>query len=406
MILSAESSVVHKSVDIEKIRSETPACQDVIHFNNAGASLMPEPVFRVVLDYLHLEQKIGGYEAGDKEQAKIDSFYTSIARMLSAKPSEIAFMENATRAWDMAFYALPLKEGDRILTHKSEYGSNFLAYLQLARRRGIEIDIVPSDEYGQIDVDAIEGLITSKTKAISITHVPMHNGMINPVAEVGKISREHGLYYVLDSCQAAGQVYIDVGEIGCDILSATGRKYMRGPRGTGFLYISDRLSEKLDPPFIDIQAASWTGPYSYELAEGARKFETWEGNVAGKIGLAAASEYAQNIGLPVIEEYIGQLASCFREQLSSIENIRVCDQGKRQSGIVTFFHKQISTEQIKKELREKGMNVSLLRRDHSWLDLGDKETGGRDIEGMIRASVHYYNTEDEVTAFCDVLKKM
>src|SRR5512147_633309 len=285
------------TLDIARLRAETPACARLIHFNNAGSSLMPTPVYRAMLDHLALEQSVGGYEAEDDACSALEDFYDAFAALLNCNRSEIAYVENATRAWDMAFYSLPLQEGDRILTAEAEYVSNFLGFLHQAKRRGLGIDVVPSDASGQLDLDAMARMVTEKTKLIAITHIPTQGGLVNPAEEVGKIARRHGITYLLDACQSAGQLPLNVKKIGCDLLSGTGRKFMRGPRGTGFLYVSKKILDTLDPPFIDLHAATWTAARAFELRPDARRFENWESFVAGRVGLRAAVRYALKICL-------------------------------------------------------------------------------------------------------------
>lgn len=385
-------------IDLDQLRSDTPACQERIHFNNAGASLMPDPVYRTVVDHLALERDIGGYEAAALRADELEAFYRSAATLLRARPEEIAYVENATRAWDMAFYSLPLESGDRILTHGSEYASNFLAFLQLARRRGVEIDVVPSDQHGQLDLKALRNQISRRTRLIAITHVPSQSGLINPAEAVGRIAQEFGITYLLDACQSLGQLDVDVGRIGCDLLSGTGRKFLRGPRGTGLLYVSSKIIDRLDPPFIDLHAATWTGPSEYQLAAGSRRFENWESYVAGRLGLARAMEYAMAIGLPDIEQRVGKLAAELRTQLASIDGITVHDLGERLCGIVTFGSKHESASELAQRLRRKNINLSVTPASYAQLDLG-----ARGLPDLARASVHYFNTEAEIQQFCEAL---
>lgn len=381
-------------IDLDHVRADTPACASLLHFDNAGASLMPEPVFQAVNEHLSAERDLGGYEAARRASAGLDAFYTEFAGLLNAGPDEIAHVENATRAWDMAVYALPLETGDRIVTHASEYASNYLALLQLAKRRGVGIDVAPSDGTGQIDVAALERLIGPRTKAIALTHVPTQGGLVNPAEDVGAVARRHGLIYVLDACQSVGQIDIDVARIGCHVLTGTGRKFLRGPRGTGFLYIRRDLAERLEPPFVDLQAATWTGNDTYELAPGARRFETFESNVAGRIGLARAVRYARDIGLPAIERRVAGLAETLRQALAEVPGVAVHDLGARKCGIVTFTKERADPRAVQATLAARGVSVSVSAVEHARLDLASRGTGP-----LVRASLHYFNTEDEIDRF-------
>ncbi|GAB4525399.1 MAG: aminotransferase class V-fold PLP-dependent enzyme [Roseibium sp.] len=387
-------------IDIEKIRSDTLGCQHVLHFNNAGSSLMPTPVFDALQRVLRDENEVGGYEAERRARVDIQAFYTEFAGLLNAKPDEIAYVENATRAWDMAFYGLQLKPGDRVITHGSEYASNYLAFLQQSQRLGFEIDLVPSDESGQIDVEALDSMIGPQTKLVAITHVPTQGGLINPAAEVGKIARKHDVLYLLDACQSVGQIQVDVAEIGCDILSGTGRKFLRGPRGTGFLYVRKEILDQIDPPFVDLHSATWTEANGYELADGARRFQNWESYVAGRVGLMEAVRYARTVGLSRIEVRVIELASDLREALSQTKGLSVHDLGEKKSGIVTFTKDGIESEVIADSLRDQGINVSVAPVTAARLDFE-----ARKLPAMVRASVHYFNTHDEITRFADAMKQ-
>lgn len=386
------------TIDVARARRETPGCANVLHFNNAGSALMPQPVLDATVDYLRLEAEIGGYEAADRQQAELERFYGVAAEMLGCDSDEIAFVENATRAWDMAFYAIPFGPGDRILTARAEYASNVIAFLQVARRTGAVVEVVPSDESGQISVEALAGMLDERVKLIAITHVPTNGGLVNPAAAVGKVARAAGIPYLLDACQSVGQMPIDVGEIGCDMLSTTGRKYLRGPRGTGFLYVRRELGQRLEPPFIDLHAAEWVAPGCYELRDDARRFENWETNYAGKVGLAAALDYALGWGLEAIWARVQPLAAQLREGLRAIPGVCVTDIGEEQCGIVTFMAEGLPAEQIQQALAARAINVTVSRTSSTRFDME-----ARGLEEIVRASVHYYNDEGEVERFCEVV---
>jgi selenocysteine lyase/cysteine desulfurase len=386
------------NLDIARLRAETPACEKLIHFNNAGASLMPDPVYRAVLDHLALEQCIGGYEAEAEADPVLEDFYDAFGALLNCDRSEIAYVENATRAWDMAFYSLPLKEGDRILTAEAEYVSNFLGFLHQARRRGFEIDVAPSDASGQLDLDAMERMVTPRTRLIAITHIPTQGGLVNPAEEVGRIARRHGITYLLDACQSAGQMPLDVRKIGCQLLSGTGRKFLRGPRGTGFLYVSKSILDQLDPPFIDLHAATWTDARSFELRPDARRFENWESYVAGRVGLRAAVRYALDLGLDQVRARVTALADQLRGELARLPGVKVQDLGRVRSGIVTFTKEDEQPRDLQARMRAANINVSVSSRSSAQLDFGR-----RGLSQVVRSSVHYFNTEDEIGVFCKAL---
>ncbi|WP_067483983.1 aminotransferase class V-fold PLP-dependent enzyme [Actinomadura hibisca] len=384
-------------IDIERVRDLTPGCAETAHLNNAGASLPPQPVMDAVLGHLELEEMTGGYEAQEQAREAAENFYTAVARLVGARPEEIAYVENATRAWDMAFYSVPLAKGDRILTTTSEYSSNALAYQQVAQRTGARVQVVPDDEHGQIDVAALaDELASGDVRLVSINHVPTQNGLVNPAEEVGRLCRKAGALFLLDACQSVGQLDVDVTRIGCDLLSATGRKFLRGPRGTGFLYARREVVESLEPPFVDLQAATWHAPDRYELRPDARRFETWERFVAGQIGLGVAADYAHDLGLPAIEERITGLATTLRTALAERPGVTVLDRGERRSGIVTFTVEGRDATELKLALRERQINVSVTQpRDHGYDTTAPT--------AAVRASVHYYNTEEELGRLLDAL---
>ncbi|MGP1398048.1 MAG: aminotransferase class V-fold PLP-dependent enzyme [Inquilinaceae bacterium] len=386
------------TIDLDRVRADTPGVAHVAHFNNAGAALPPRPVTDAVIAHLRLEAEIGGYEAAARESERTEATYCAIARLLNCASDEIALVENATRAWDMAFYALPFRPGDRILTAEAEYASNVIALLQIARRTGAVIETVPDDGDGVLDVAALEAMIDDRTRLIAVTHVPTNGGLINPAAAIGRVARTAGVPYLLDACQSAGQMVLDVEAIGCDMLTATGRKFLRGPRGTGFLYVRRSLLERLEPPFLDLHSADWVAPDRFEIRPDARRFETWEGHVAGKIGLGVAVDYALDLGLPAIRARVDMLAQRLRAGLTALPGVTVHDKGRDKAGIVSFTVDDLPTDRVKAALAARSINVSASTPSSTLFDMAR-----RDLGPLVRASPHYYNSEAEVDRLIDAV---
>ncbi|TNF92162.1 MAG: aminotransferase class V-fold PLP-dependent enzyme [Gammaproteobacteria bacterium] len=388
-------------LDIHALRTDTPGCHKTLHLNNAGASLTTAPVLRTINDYLEKEAMIGGYEAALQEDSQIQATYESIARLLNCSDSEIALMESATNGWDAIFYALTFKPGDRILTGHSEYASNYIAMLQRAEAMGIRIEIVPDDAHGQIDLNKLETMMDDKVRLIALTHVPTNNGLVNPAREVGGIAKrwQHAWYH-LDACQSVGQMPINVEEVDCDSLSATGRKYLRAPRGTGFLYINQSHIANLHPSQVDMRAAEWTAMNTYTLRDDAKRFEHWEASHALRLGLKTAVDYAMDLGLANIQKRIDYLSAKLRSVLSTIPEITLRDKGLKQCGIVTFDIHGLDCQDVVQNLYDKGINASLSPANMARLDMEP-----RGLNAVIRSSVHYYNTEEELQRLSDELKQ-
>ena len=392
---------VMSATDVARARRDTPGTLEVAHLNNAGAALPPNQVTEAVIAHLRLEAAMGGYEAAEAAAVQVEGTYSSIARLVGAHPEEIAVIENATRAWDMAFYGLDLGPGDRILTAKAEYASNVIAFLQVARKTGAVIEVVDNDVSGQISIPDLRRRLADgrgQVKLVAITHVPTQGGLVNPAEQIGAATREAGVLFLLDACQSVGQLGIDVDVIGCDLLSATGRKYLRGPRGTGFLYVRRGIADQLEPPFLDLHAARWTAPDQYQVRADARRFENWETNYAAKIGLGVAVDYALSWGLEAIEARVTELADHLRALLTDVGGVHVHDQGARRCGIVTLSVDGVPAQEVQRRLSAAHVNVSVSLVDYARLDLQ-----ARGLPDLVRASVHYYNTRDELEQLVSAL---
>jgi selenocysteine lyase/cysteine desulfurase len=389
------------SIDLQQARRDTPGCTTVLHFNNAGAALMPQPVLDAIIAHLQHEARLGGYEAAAAAHEAVEHVYDAAATLLGCQRDEIAVVENATRAWDMAFYAVPLGPGDRIVTGMAEYASNYLAFLQVARKTGVTIDVIPNDSYGQMSVPALRQALDERVKLIALTHVPTNSGLVNPAAAVGAVAREAGIVYLLDACQSVGQMPLQVDTIGCDILTTTGRKFLRGPRGTGLLYVRCSLIDRLEPPFIDLHAATWVARDRFVMRSDARRFENWETNYAGKIGLGVAIDYALGWGLDHIWTRITTLAEMLRTRLATVPGVTVHDPGIERCGIVSFTAEGHEAMAIQQALARCCINVTVSTLTSTRLDME-----ARGLASVVRASVHYYNSEEEVERFCTTLKTL
>ena len=387
--------------DIAHLREETAGCEQSTFFNNAGASLQPRPVVARVIEHLRLEEQLGGYEAADRVVHELAEVYGSVARLLHCAPEEIALQENATRAWEMAFYSLRFAHGDRIVTAANEYASNYIAFLQVAQRTGAEISVVESDAAGEVDLEALRKLLDDRVKLIALTHVPTNGGLVQPAARVGELARAAGIPFLLDACQSAGQIHLDVDALGCDMLSATGRKYLRGPRGTGFLYVRKALLAQMDPPSLDLHAATWVAQGKFEVRSDAKKFETWESAAATRLGLGVAIEYALALGLKKIERRVQYLAALLREQLAQVKGVTVRDLGRVRCGIVTFTCNGHSPGEVMQRLKANGIAVRTVERSSARIDMEQ-----RGLDELVRASVHYYNTESEIERLCAAVRAM
>jgi len=385
-------------VDVDALRALTPGCAHRVHLNNAGAGLLAQPTLDAMIGHLRRESEIGGYEAADAAQDAIAAVYGAVADLVGGTADEVAFFDNATHAWNAAFYSIPLQAGDRILTGRAEYGSNVLAYLQVARRTGAEVVVVPNDESGQLDTAALADLVDERTRLIGVSHVPTSGGLVNPAAEIGRIAREAGVLFLLDATQSVGQFPVDVDEIGCDLLTATGRKFLRGPRGTGFLWVRSAALDRLDPFVAEIASATWDGKRGFTWVDGAERFESWENSYVNMLGLGAAVRQALDLGMDVIAERTLVLGAQLRTRLEALPGVSTHDLGSTRCAIVTAKVEGVPAADVVAALAGAGINVTSTVAEHTQFD-----TEVRDVHPLVRLSPHYYNTEAELDRAVEVI---
>lgn len=390
--MTTPSSTPVTDVSLERWRRETPGCGDRIHLNNAGAALMPQPVLAAITRHLEREAAIGGYEAADEAEPRVRETYELLARVVGAAPRNVALVENATVAFSQALSAFDFRPGDRIVTTRTDYPSNQIMYLSLARRAGVETVRADDLPEGGVDPESVRRLARHpRTRLIALSWIPTNSGLVQDARAVGEVAAQLGVPYLIDACQAVGQIDVDVGALRCDFLGATARKFLRGPRGIGFLYVSDRMLERgVVPLFVDERGADWTDPDEFRPAPDARRFENWEYAYALVLGLAEAARYALGVGAAG-HRRAWALAARLRERLAALPGVRVLDRGRERCAIVTIEARGRDAADLKLRLRERGVNTSSADRSHGVLDMDDKGA-----TTALRFSPHYYNTEDEL----------
>jgi selenocysteine lyase/cysteine desulfurase len=389
----ARTLTAERSSELRRWRADTPACDHLIHLNNAGAALAPRPVPKAVEAHLQLEEQVGGYEAADAQSAAIRASYQAVAQVIGAHSRNIALMQSSTVAFAQALSAFDLQRGDLLLTSRSDYASNQIMYLSLARRRGVEIVRAPDASEGGIDPEEVRSIVARRRPAlVALTWVPTNSGLVQPVEAVGEICRQAEVPYLVDACQAVGQMPIDVERLGCDFLAATARKFLRGPRGIGFLYVSDRLlGSGSHPLLVDMHGASWIDADAFSLTPDARRFEYWEFSPALVLGLGAAARYALDVGLDVARDRARDLAGYARDRLSRLPGVRVLDRGPELCAIATAAVHGRKAEDLKLALRARRINTSSPEREDAVIDMDEKAT-----TSALRVSPHYYNTREEI----------
>ena len=380
---------------VRRWREDTPGCLGRNHMNNAGAALMPRPVLEAMEGHLRREAEIGGYEAADEAVDRTASAYQDVARLIGTRPANIAVVENATVAVAQALGAFDFRPGDRIVTTRTDYVSNQIMYLSLARRLKVEIVRAADLPEGGVDPDSVRRLAAQpRCRLVAVSWVPTNSGLVQPVDAIGVVCESLGIPYLEDACQAVGQIPVDVARVRCDYLGATARKFLRGPRGIGFLYVSDRALARGDHPLLlDMRGADWTAPDAFQLTPDARRFENWEFSYASLLGMGAAARYAQTVGVAEAGRRARVLAVRARERLAAVPGVRVLDRGAEQCAIVTAEVRGWDANEIVTRLRQRGINTNASVRAYGIIDFDEKG-----VQSALRISPHYYNTADEVDA--------
>ena len=388
---------------VKQWREDTPGCAKQIHFNNAGSGLMPRAVLEAITAHLNREANFGGYESADDAEAAVAEAYANVAKVLGAQPRNIAVVENSTVAFFQALSAFDFKAGDVIVTTRNDYISNQLAYLSLVRRHGVEVRRATDLVSGGADPQSVKELLRDpRTRLLAVTWVPTNSGLMQAVEALGEVAEAAGVPYLVDGCQAVGQIPVDVAKLRCDFFSGTARKFLRGPRGIGFLYVSDRALQRGDfPLYIDMRGADWVSADSFASAPDARRFENWEFAYSLVLGLGEAARYALEVGVERGGRRARELAATLRGRLGGIGGIRVLDRGNDLAAIVTIGVEGWDARELSKLLRTRGINTSASLRAYAVIDMDEKRAAT-----ALRLSPHYYNTEEELDRVVEEMKSV
>ncbi|GAB1514386.1 aminotransferase class V-fold PLP-dependent enzyme [Actinophytocola sp. KF-1] len=376
-------------IDIDAVRADTPGSHRGAFLDSAGSSLPPVQVLDEVVNHLRREAEVGGYRAAEERADDLAAGYAVLARAFGCAPDEVAFTDSATRSWLTVFDAIPLRAGDRILSTEAEYGGNAVPLLRRAEEVGATVEPVPSDASGAVDVAALRSMLDERVRLVSLVHVPTNGGLVNPAAEVIEAARSAEALVLLDACQSAGQV--DLAGLDADIITGTGRKWLRGPRGTGFLVVRGRVRDRLVPRQVDLHSGTWEAPGKFSLRSDARVFELWEMGVAERLGLIAAVRYALDLGLAEIESVVAARGEYLRQGLAGVPGVTVHDLGTRRCGLVTFTVDGVAAAEVRDRLRDQHITVTVSGTTSTQYDMTR-----RGLDVIVRASPHYFVTESQL----------
>lgn len=392
-----------RTMNIDLIRSQTKGLDGKLFFNSAGSSLMQDQVVEAMQDYLKQERMMGGYATAAINEDSVQNFYKQAALLIKCKEKNIAFTTSAGDAYNQALYSIPFKSGDIIITTNNDYISNQLSFISLQKRFNVKIVRVKDLDSGGMDTkDCLKKIETLQPKLVAITHIPTSSGLVQDIYSIAPTCKASNAYYLIDTCQSIGQLNVSVKDLSCDFLTATGRKFMRGPRGSGFLYVSDRvLDEELTPLFIDQGGAEWTEEFGFKLVDSAKRFERWEKNFAAVVGLAKAIELINEIGIKNIEKRNQSLQAFARNHLADLSTIECTDVGENLCSIITFTGKDGSINKIEELFRRNNVQYSISGINSALIDFSK-----RHLTQVVRISPNYFNTEQEILELVDLLKNV
>ncbi len=371
-----------------------------INFNNAGSSRPFSGVNSAISNFLEIEERYGGYFATEKHKKKLNSFYNNLSRLINCRNEEISFSSSTTLAWNIFFNSFEISKNQNIIIFENEYGSNLIYY----RKQNLNLKIVKINSNGKVCFKDLKKKIDKNTKIVCLCHVASQCGERMEAEKIGKLihSINPNILFVVDACQSIGQIEVDVKKIDCDVLVGSGRKYLRGPRGTGFIFIKNSIRKNLQPLILDLRNTKLTKK-GLKVSK-ANIFENFEYSPALKIGLSKAIEKINLFGIKKIEFDIAKKSKYLRKKLEYFNDISFFENKECLTGINTLRIRGYSTYQLYQYLLSKKILTSISSYSSSSLYFKKKL-----VNDVLRISLHQYNTFNEINylikCLIDLIKK-
>jgi cysteine desulfurase / selenocysteine lyase len=393
--------VIDADFDVAAARAATPGCSDRAFLLSAGSSLPTETTLDAVVGHLRREAEVGGYRAADEAHDALQRGRADLAALIGGEPSEIAYVPSDSVAWMKAWWGWVVggnvPDGSVVLVDRLTYHSHYAALVQTQAIVDFDIRVMPSLPDGTVDLASLD--VGDDVNAVCATMVGTHCGNVNPIAEIGAAAP--GVPLFVDGCQALGQLEIDTRTLGCHVFTATGRKFLRGPRGSGVLWVAAELVDRFQPPGIDATSTDWTTRAGLSTRPGIGRFEEYEVSYASMVGLASAARQAVAIGMTAVEARVTGLADMLRAGLGRIDGVTVHDTAEQRSGIVTFTVAGVEPDTVVEIADRHEITINASTASWAALDMHAKE-----LVSVVRASPHYFNTEEELERLVHVVGQL
>lgn len=369
-----------------------------INFNNAGSSKNSNKVIKTIIAYLEEEQKLGGYLAAKLNRPKILNFYRVFSKLIKCKKSEISFLPSSTYGWNFFLNSISFKKNDNVIIFENEYGNNFISLL---KKKNLKIKVSKLSHDGQVCFESLKENIDRNTKLVSVCHISSQCGNLIDVQKVGKIVKEinRNTLFLVDACQSIGQIDINVRKINCDVMIGSGRKYLRGPRGTGFIFIKDDLKKNLSPIISDSFSCKIVN--MKKIIYKKNYFETFEYSPALLLGLTEAIENIHSIGIKKIQKKIKKLSLYFRLKVRKLNGVIIFENECLISGINTIIINGFSTKEVLDYLLKKKILCSISDNKTSYHFFKTRKR-----KSLLRLSFHYYNDFKEIDFLIKTIEEL